>query len=49
MRDVIRNYCIQSGFSVIVDKAGTLRYAVSCSDAKYEWRLHASRLLDGVT
>ena len=49
LRDVIRDYCIQSGISVIVDKADRLRYTISCSEAKCEWRLHASRLPDGVT
>ena len=49
LRDVIKDYCIQSGFSVIVDKANTLRYTARCSYANCEWRLHASRLADGVT
>ncbi|XP_057518427.1 uncharacterized protein LOC130799342 [Amaranthus tricolor] len=49
LRDVIRDYCIQSGFSVVVDKADRLRYTISCSEAKCEWILHASRLPDGVT
>ena len=46
---MIKDYCIQSGFSVIVDKANKLRYTISCSESHCEWRLHASRLLDGVT
>ncbi|XP_021739446.1 uncharacterized protein LOC110705821 [Chenopodium quinoa] len=49
MRDVVRDYCIQCGFSVVVDKATNLRYTVLCSAEGCEWRLHASKLPDGVT
>ena len=49
LRDVIRDYCIQTGFSEVVDKACKLRYTVRCSDANCEWTLHASRLVNGVT
>ncbi|XP_021729409.1 uncharacterized protein LOC110696431 [Chenopodium quinoa] len=49
LRDVVRDYCIQSGFSVVVLKASNLRWTVKCSASNNEWRLHASRLLDGVT
>ena len=47
LRHVIRDYCIQSGFSMIVDKVDMFRYTVRCSNANCEWRLHASRLADG--
>ncbi|KAL2893531.1 hypothetical protein RDABS01_009440 [Bienertia sinuspersici] len=41
LRDVVRDYCIQSGFAVVV------AYSVYCSAEGCEWRLQASRLLDG--
>ncbi|KAL2927425.1 2 3-bisphosphoglycerate-independent phosphoglycerate mutase [Bienertia sinuspersici] len=49
LRDVIRNYCIQSGFSVVVERVSNHQYTVRCSDQRCPWRLHASKLVDGVT
>ncbi|KAL2892888.1 BRCA1-A complex subunit RAP80 [Bienertia sinuspersici] len=49
LRDVIRNYYIQSGFSVVVERASNHQYTVRCSDQRCPWRLHASKLVDGVT
>ncbi|KAL2923288.1 Ribosome maturation factor RimP [Bienertia sinuspersici] len=49
LRDVIRDYAIQCGFSIIVDKANNSRYTIQCSADNCAWRLHASRLPDGQT
>ncbi|KAL2935062.1 Phosphatidylinositol 3-kinase piki-1 [Bienertia sinuspersici] len=49
LRHVVRDYCIQSGFSVVVERANNTRYTIRCSDLRWQWRLHASRLPDGVT
>ncbi|XP_021713595.1 uncharacterized protein LOC110681779 [Chenopodium quinoa] len=49
LRDVVRDYCIQCGFFVVVDRATNLRYTVLCSAEGCEWRLHASKLPDGIT
>ncbi|KAL2930197.1 Copper-exporting P-type ATPase [Bienertia sinuspersici] len=49
LRDVVRDYCIQSGFSIVVEKANNQIYTARCSDETCFWRLHASRLPDGVT
>ncbi|XP_010684421.1 uncharacterized protein LOC104898982 [Beta vulgaris subsp. vulgaris] len=49
LRDVVRDYAIQSGFSVVVDKANNFRWTVTCSSPHCAWRLHASRLPDGCT
>ncbi|KAL2931920.1 hypothetical protein RDABS01_037330 [Bienertia sinuspersici] len=49
LRSVVREYCIQCGFSVIVEKASNTRYTVRCSAAECGWRLHASRLADDTT
>ena len=32
LRDIVRDYCIQCGFAIIVDYASNFRYSVSCSD-----------------
>ncbi|KAL2898490.1 Endoplasmic reticulum oxidoreductin-1 [Bienertia sinuspersici] len=49
LRDVVRDYCIQYGFSVVVDRVSNSIYTVYCSAEGCEWRLHASRLPDGFT
>lgn len=49
LRDVVRDYCIQSGFSIIVASANNLKYNVICRDMNCGWRLHAGRLPDGIT
>lgn len=48
-RDVVKDYCIQCGFSVIIDYANNSRYTIICSDQDCRWRLHASRLPDDRT
>ncbi|KAL2934812.1 Transposase for insertion sequence element IS905 [Bienertia sinuspersici] len=49
LRDVVRDYCIQTGFSIIVEKANNKKWTVLCSDEGCGWRLHACRLSDGLT
>ncbi|KAL2901169.1 tRNA-2-methylthio-N(6)-dimethylallyladenosine synthase [Bienertia sinuspersici] len=49
LRDVVRDYCIQTGFSIIVQKANNKKWTVLCSDERCGWRLHACRLSDGLT
>ncbi|XP_021741129.1 uncharacterized protein LOC110707405 [Chenopodium quinoa] len=43
------DYCIQCGFAVVVDRSSTKRFTASCLDLHYEWRIHSSRLVHGVT
>ncbi|XP_021740882.1 uncharacterized protein LOC110707185 [Chenopodium quinoa] len=49
LRDVVRDYCIQCGFVIIVYYASNSRYIVRCSDAHCGWRLHVVVLPDGTT
>lgn len=49
LKDTIRDFCIQSGFSVVVVRATNHRYTIICSDERCAWRLHASILPDGIT
>ena len=49
LRDVVRDYCIQSGFAIVVQKANNKKWTVICSDVNCDWRLHACRLSDGLT
>ncbi|KAL2941354.1 hypothetical protein RDABS01_029704 [Bienertia sinuspersici] len=49
VRDVVRDYCIQNGFSIVVDKANNKDWTVRCSEEGCGWRLHACRLSDGLT
>ena len=49
LKSVVRDYCIQEGFAIVVDAADNIRYRCSCSSEVCKWRLHASRLADGVT
>lgn len=49
LRDTVRNYCIQCGFAVVVETASNRQYIVRCNEAGCPWRLHASKLIDGVT
>ncbi|KAL2924213.1 Methionine--tRNA ligase [Bienertia sinuspersici] len=39
----------ESGFSIVVEKASNWVYTVRCSDERCSWRLHGSKLADGVT
>ncbi|KAL2900279.1 Uracil-DNA glycosylase, partial [Bienertia sinuspersici] len=49
LRDVIRDYCIQSGFVVVVEVASNHKYTIRCNDERCTWRLHASKLVDCIT
>ncbi|KAL2899669.1 putative aarF domain-containing protein kinase 1 [Bienertia sinuspersici] len=49
LRSVAREYCIQCGFSVIVEKVSNTRDTVRCSAVECGWRLHASKLADDTT
>ncbi|KAL2904509.1 Glutamyl-tRNA reductase [Bienertia sinuspersici] len=45
----MRDYCIQSGFAIVVRKANNKIYTVLCSDWRCPWRLHGSMLDDGLS
>ncbi|KAL2934933.1 Polyribonucleotide nucleotidyltransferase [Bienertia sinuspersici] len=49
LREVIRDYCIQSGFVVFLEVASNHKYTVRCNDERCTWRLHASKLVDDLT
>ncbi|KAL2936838.1 EF-hand calcium-binding domain-containing protein 11 [Bienertia sinuspersici] len=49
LRDVLRDYYIQCGFSVIVLSVNNIKYTVICSSEGCGWKLHAGRLPDGMT
>ncbi|XP_057250284.1 uncharacterized protein LOC125496971 [Beta vulgaris subsp. vulgaris] len=46
---VFRDFCIQEGFAVRVDKGDSLRYTASCIVEACDWRIHASKLVDGIS
>ncbi|KAL2930826.1 Inactive 7-epi-sesquithujene synthase [Bienertia sinuspersici] len=46
LKDVIRDFCIQEGFSLVVVKADNERYIEECADIRCNWRIHASKLAD---
>ncbi|XP_074283347.1 uncharacterized protein LOC141607897 [Silene latifolia] len=48
-KDVLKEYCIQEGFYVVVVKADSKRYTAECATLNYDWRIHASILPDGIT
>ncbi|XP_057517894.1 uncharacterized protein LOC130798818 [Amaranthus tricolor] len=48
LRGVAREYAIQSGFEYVVDRENNRMYTVKCMDINCNWRLHASRLPDGI-
>ncbi|KNA05825.1 hypothetical protein SOVF_186730 [Spinacia oleracea] len=48
LRDDVKDYCIQNGISIVVVRADNFRWTVKCS-ANCGWKLHSSRLPDGVT
>ncbi|KAL2892794.1 Ribonuclease R [Bienertia sinuspersici] len=43
---VLRDYCIQEGFALVVKKADNKRYIAECVDIRCNWRIHASKLAD---
>lgn len=49
LKEVIKDYCIQSGFSIVVDRANNNFYTILCSALHCGWKLHASKLPDGQT
>lgn len=49
LREVLRDFCIQSGFAVVVDTANNRKYTVQCNDERCLWRLHAAVLPDNIT
>ncbi|XP_056697540.1 uncharacterized protein [Spinacia oleracea] len=44
--DVLRDYCIQEGFGLSVEKADSRRYTVVCAVEGCDWRIHASKMVD---
>ncbi|XP_021762539.1 uncharacterized protein LOC110727280 [Chenopodium quinoa] len=46
---VFRDYCIQCGFAVVVDRSCPSRFTASCLALNCSWRIHSIRLPDGVT
>ena len=47
--DIFRDFCIQEGFVVRVEKADNTRFTACCLVEDCDWRIHASRLMDGVS
>ncbi|CAO2841349.1 unnamed protein product [Amaranthus hypochondriacus] len=47
--NVLRDYCIQEGFSVSVDYVDNKRYGASCLMRNCNWRIHASVVRDKVS
>ncbi|KAL2928480.1 Altered inheritance of mitochondria protein 23 mitochondrial [Bienertia sinuspersici] len=45
-KDVLRDFCVQEGFSLVVRKADNERYTAECADVRCSWRIHASKLAD---
>ncbi|XP_021749127.1 uncharacterized protein LOC110714883 [Chenopodium quinoa] len=48
-RDVLRDFCIQEGFSLVVRRADNFRYTAECADERCKWRIHAARLANNHT
>ncbi|KAA8541876.1 hypothetical protein F0562_023028 [Nyssa sinensis] len=48
-REVLRDYTIQQGCSIIREKNEKARVTAHCADSSCMWRIHASPLPDGVT
>ncbi|XP_021717631.1 uncharacterized protein LOC110685408 [Chenopodium quinoa] len=46
---VFRDYCIQCGFAVVVDRSCPRRFTASCLALNCSWKIHSSRIPDGVT
>ncbi|XP_056691429.1 uncharacterized protein [Spinacia oleracea] len=44
--DVLRDYCIQEGFGLSVEKADSRRYTVVCAVEGCDWGIHASKMVD---
>lgn len=48
-KDTLKDYCIQEGFAINVISADNKRYTATCYAACCKWRIHASKLTDGIT
>lgn len=48
-KETLKDYCIQEGFAITIIKADNTRYTSTCLAACCGWRIHASRLTDGIT
>ncbi|XP_021717066.1 uncharacterized protein LOC110684924 isoform X2 [Chenopodium quinoa] len=48
-KDALRDFCIQEGFALVVNKADNRRYTAECADERCNWRVHAALLRDGQT
>lgn len=46
---VFKDFCIQEGFAVRVEKAVNLRFISRCIIEDCKWRIHASKLMDGIS
>ncbi|KAL2942890.1 Filamentous hemagglutinin, partial [Bienertia sinuspersici] len=46
---VFRDFCIQEGFAVTVEKADNQRYTAACVVESCNWRIHATVLKDNVS
>ncbi|XP_048493289.1 uncharacterized protein LOC125493809 [Beta vulgaris subsp. vulgaris] len=47
--EVLRDFCIQEGFGLLVLKADNKRFTAACIMEACEWRIHASRLTDKIS
>ena len=48
-KDTIKDYFIEEGFAITVLAADNTRYTATCSAYCCKWRIHASRLTEGIT
>lgn len=48
-KSVLRDYCIQCGFTLVVHKSSPSRFIAVCKDFKLRWRIHSSLVPDGRT
>ncbi|KAL2937069.1 Methionyl-tRNA formyltransferase [Bienertia sinuspersici] len=48
-QQVLRDYCIQCAFALLVEKSSPTRFTACCLDLNCQWRIHSSRLPDGRT
>ncbi|KAL2925512.1 Deoxyuridine 5'-triphosphate nucleotidohydrolase [Bienertia sinuspersici] len=48
-KQVLRDYCIQCRFGIVVEKSSPTRFTATCLNLNCQWRLHSSRLPDGKT
>ena len=48
-KDILKDFCIQEGFHIIVVKSDKFRYTAECATLGCTWRIHSSVLPDGST